>query len=73
MQLEAAKRTSILVNGEATDTRAVSLADLVAELGFGENAVATALNGAFVPRHARVATLLSANDRVEIVAPRQGG
>jgi sulfur carrier protein len=73
MQLEAAKRTSILVNGEATDTRAVSLADLVAELGFGENAVATALNGEFVPRHARAAIQLSAADRVEIVAPRQGG
>ena len=34
---------------------------------------ATAVNGEFVARHARAATQLSAADRVEIVAPRQGG
>jgi sulfur carrier protein len=73
MQLEAAERTSILVNGEAVASTAASLADLVAELGYAEGAVATALNGAFVPRQARAATQLSAGDRVEIVAPRQGG
>jgi sulfur carrier protein len=73
MQLKAAKRTSIHVNGEATETEAVSLADLLAERGFVETAVATALNGEFVARHARAATQLSPGDRVEIVAPRQGG
>jgi sulfur carrier protein len=73
MQREAAKRTPVLVNGDAVETKAASLADLVAELGYRESAVATALNGAFVPRHARAATRLSAEDRVEIVAPRQGG
>jgi sulfur carrier protein len=73
MQLEATKRTRILVNGVAAETMAASLAELVAELGHGEGAVATAVNGDFVPRHARVATRLSAGDRIEIVAPRQGG
>jgi sulfur carrier protein len=73
MQSEVANPTGIHVNGEATETRAVSLADLVAELGFAETAVATALNGEFVARHARAATQLSPGDHVEIVAPRQGG
>ena len=73
MQLDAAKRTTIHVNGEATETSAATLADLVAGLGYAESAVATALNGEFVARHARAAIQLSPDDRVEIVAPRQGG
>ena len=73
MQPEVASHISIHVNGEATATRAVSLAQLVAELGFAETAVATARNGEFVARHARAATQLSSGDHVEIVAPRQGG
>jgi sulfur carrier protein len=73
MQPAVAASTSIHVNGEASETRARSLADLVAERGFAETAVATALNGEFVARHARAATQLSPGDRVEIVAPRQGG
>jgi sulfur carrier protein len=73
MQSEAADHTSIHVNGAVSETKAASLADLVAELGFAETAVATAVNGDFVARHARAATQLSPGDRVEIVAPRQGG
>jgi sulfur carrier protein len=73
MQPEVADNIRINVNGQATETRAGSLADLVAELGFAETAVATALNGEFVARHARAATQLSPGDHVEIVAPRQGG
>jgi sulfur carrier protein len=73
MQPEVANHTIIHINGEAAETRAASLADLVVELGFVETAVATALNGEFVARHARAATQLSPGDHVEIVAPRQGG
>jgi sulfur carrier protein len=73
MQPEVADHTSIHVNGEAATTRAASLAELVAELGLAEAAVATALNGEFVARHARAETQLSPGDHVEIVAPRQGG
>ena len=73
MQSEVASHISIHVNGEATETKAGSLTDLVAELGFPEAAVATALNGEFVARHARAATQLKQGDQVEIVAPRQGG
>jgi sulfur carrier protein len=73
MQSEVADHTNIHVNGEAATTRAASLAELVAELGFAEAAVATALNGEFVARHARAEAQLSPGDHVEIVAPRQGG
>ena len=60
MQLDAAKRTKHPRQRRGHRDRAVSLADLVAELGYAESAVATALNGEFVPRHARAATQLSA-------------
>jgi sulfur carrier protein len=73
MQVDSAQRTRIIVNGEATETEARTLADLLARLGYKESAVATARNGDFVPRGARAETHLAAGDRIEIVAPRQGG
>ncbi len=73
MRLDANVSIAIAVNGEATKTSAATLAELVAELGFAEGSVATALNGDFVPRAARAATKLSSDDKVEVVAPRQGG
>ena len=73
MQLQAGRRIAVLVNGERDETAVASLAELVAQLGFSEDQVATARNGEFVPRQARAATRLAADDRIEIVAPRQGG
>jgi sulfur carrier protein len=73
MRLRANPSTRIVVNGEATETSAATLAELVAELGFADGSVATALNGEFVPKAARSTTQLSRDDKVEIVAPRQGG
>jgi sulfur carrier protein len=73
MQLRVGQRIKILVNGEAAETEAATLAELVAELGHSESAVATARNGEFVPRGARAETKLAPDDRIEIVAPRQGG
>jgi sulfur carrier protein len=63
----------VFVNGEATLTSAATLAELVAQFGFAETGVATALNGDFVPRGARQTTQLAGDDKVEIVSPRQGG
>jgi sulfur carrier protein len=65
--------TAIVLNGEPVETEARTLAELVAGQGFAATAVATAVNGGFVPREARAATQLAGGDRVEIVAPRQGG
>ena len=73
MQLQVGQRIRLLINGEAVATEAVTLAELVASLGHGEGAVATARNGEFVPRSARGETKLAPDDRIEIVAPRQGG
>ncbi|MDF2618426.1 MAG: thiamine biosynthesis protein ThiS [Xanthobacteraceae bacterium] len=63
----------IIVNGEPADTRAGTLADLLAELGLTGAMVATALNGAMVRAVKREATAISDGDRVEILAPMQGG
>ena len=73
MQRSAARRTSIVINGEPTAVAAATLGELLAELDYAETQVATARNGEFVPRGARAATQLTAGDRIEIVAPRQGG
>ncbi|ABG30432.1 thiamine biosynthesis protein ThiS [Roseobacter denitrificans] len=63
----------IIVNGEALETGAPTLAALLEELGKAEAKVATSLNETFVSRHQRAENSLQEGDRVEIVAPRQGG
>lgn len=63
----------LTVNGEARQTRAETLADLVAGEDLGGARVATAVNGAFVPARARGERRLQAGDRIEILAARQGG
>jgi sulfur carrier protein len=73
MQRHIGQRTRLVVNGEPVETSAHTLAELVAEQGFVEAAVATALNGDFVPRQSRGETKLAVDDKIEIVAPRQGG
>lgn len=63
----------IEVNGEAREVAGETLAAALAELGWAEARVATALNGAFVPKGARADTMLSPGDRLEVLAPMQGG
>ncbi len=63
----------IEVNGEARMLAGPTLADALAELGWGEARVATALNGAFVPKSARAEATLKDGDRLEVLAPMQGG
>jgi sulfur carrier protein len=63
----------LVVNGELQDLAAVTLAEALQSLDFGEAKIATALNGEFVPARARETTSLKDGDRIEIVAPRQGG
>ena len=73
MQFHRGQRIRIVVNGEAIETGASTVAALVAELGSDALQVATALNGDFVPRSARAEAKLGVDDSIEIVAPRQGG
>ena len=63
----------IIVNGAELELGATTLAEALEALDYGDAVVATALNGHFVPARARPATQLDEGDRIEIVAPRQGG
>lgn len=63
----------IVLNGEARQVRASTLAELCAGLGLDGPRVATALNGEFVARDARAGTRLRDGDAVEVLAPMQGG
>jgi len=63
----------IVLNGEPREVRSPRLLDALDELGFGGATVATAVNGSFVPAPARAATELVEGDRLEVLAPRQGG
>lgn len=65
--------TRIEVNGEAREIGAATLADALVELGWAEARVATALNGDFVPASARATQGLRDGDRLEVLAPMQGG
>ena len=64
---------NILLNGEARRIEASTLAGALIELGYEGATVATAVNGTFVAAHARAETRLDDQDRIEVLAPMQGG
>lgn len=51
----------------------LSVAALLAEQGRAPESVATALNGAFVPRGRREATLIQPGDELTLIQPITGG
>ncbi|MBV8146312.1 MAG: sulfur carrier protein ThiS [Gammaproteobacteria bacterium] len=63
----------ILVNGAWRDTHSAALAPLLEELGYGGTVVTTAVNGEFVAAGKREERLLTEGDRLEVLAPMQGG
>ncbi|TKZ22300.1 sulfur carrier protein ThiS [Shimia litoralis] len=63
----------IFVNAQQHDIMGQTLAVALTELGLDSPAIATALNGSFVPRQNRETTSLAAGDRLEVLAPMQGG
>ena len=63
----------IYLNDDAHDIEPGSLAAALERLGFAGRRIATAVNGRFVAAAARPATALSDGDRIEVVAPMQGG
>ena len=63
----------ILVNGVWRETVGAELAATLEELGYGGRVVSTAVNGEFVAADARTRTALADGDRVEVLAPMQGG
>lgn len=63
----------ILVNGASREIRAADLTGALEELGYAGTVVATAVNGEFVPVTERPASRLADGDRIEVLAPMQGG
>lgn len=63
----------ITVNAVPHEVSATVLSDVLDELGFTSLAMATALNGLFVPRDARATSTLNDGDQLEVLAPMQGG
>ena len=63
----------ILVNGAWRETQHAELARALEELGYGASVVSTAVNGEFIANSQRARTVLSEGDRVEVLAPMQGG
>lgn len=64
---------NIILNGKPADVEAARLDELLAELGYQDAVVATALNEDFVPKDRRAAVEVKAGDRLEVVAPLRGG
>ena len=60
-------------NGKPTEVKETNLFNILKELGYYDAKVATAVNEVFVPTADRSKLKLSAGDRLEIVAPQQGG
>ncbi len=63
----------IIVNGDRLATCALTLAELIGELGLAGKRIATARNGDFVAEGLRITTAIERGDRIEIVSPRHGG
>jgi len=63
----------LVVNGEPQEAEADTMAAALEALGYEDASVATALNGDFVPKRKRAETAVKEGDRLEILAPRQGG
>lgn len=61
------------VNGMPHDVEVTTVEEALQILGWGEQRVATALNGIFVPATARDSTALSPGDRLEVLTAMQGG
>lgn len=64
---------NISVNGEIMSVHAKTLGDILDELGYKGQRLATAVNAQFVSSANRNDTKLSEGDMLEIVTPRQGG
>ena len=63
----------LYLNGERVEVRATTLEELLHERGLGEARLAAAVNEVFVSASERPTRKLEEGDRVEIVAPMQGG
>lgn len=64
----------IILNGETlTLEKPSSINDLLEQKGYNGKLIAVAVNNDFLPKSAYATTILQDNDKIEIVAPMQGG
>jgi len=64
----------IILNGQPlTLDDSVSITDLLIDQGYDGKVVAVAINNNFVPKSSYPEQKIQDNDRVEVVAPMQGG
>ena len=63
----------ITINGSAHEVAAATLEQALSELGYRDSFLATAVNGEFVAKSSRHDKQLVDGDRIEVVAPMQGG
>ena len=63
----------LMVNGEAHEVAATTLAELLAALNYEGDWLATAVNSDLVHKAHRAELQLSDGDRIEILSPMQGG
>jgi sulfur carrier protein len=63
----------VVITGAPGEAAATTLDQALAELGYAGKVVATAVNGDFIPARKRETVTLAEGDRIEVVAPMQGG
>ncbi len=64
----------VILNGQEQELPTPqNISIFLSENGFADKVVAVAINGTFVPKSAHQETLVNDGDKVEIVAPMQGG
>jgi len=73
LTLPAASTITLTVNGAAHTTTACTLAQWMVAQGLAGDALATAVNGAFVPRTQRAQRLLAEGDAIVTFQPIEGG
>ncbi len=63
----------ITLNGIEREIAEERLDRALRELGYCDGTIATAVNGQFIPKTQRLDIVLTEGDRIEVVAPMQGG
>lgn len=65
---------NIILNGDAHTLKTVQNIDaFLQDQGYNGKLVAVAMNGEFLPKSTYASTMINDGDKIEIVAPMQGG
>lgn len=64
---------NVYLNGDLIETQSQTLTELLLEQNMDASVVATAVDGNFVPRTQYHYTHLHAGQKIEVLAPMQGG